>query len=122
MPLSDEAQDQIIDRLRAKRSEPDNCPICGSDTFSVADLLFNTPMAEGIVQTVAMPMYATHILVTCTNCGLTHMINANVLGIMDILLEDGVARGLIPPPMEATIRADLELRAARLEEAESEAG
>jgi hypothetical protein len=50
------------------------------------------------------------------------MINANVLGIMDILLEDGVARGLIPPPMEATIRADLELRAARLEEAESEAG
>ena len=117
--MSDNTQDRIIERLRAKRQDPDNCPICGWNTFSVSDLVFNVPMAEGFIQTMAVPQYATHVLVTCTNCGLAHMINANVLGIMDLLLEDGVARGLIPPPMEAAIRADMELKAAQKGEPES---
>jgi hypothetical protein len=111
MPMPQHIVDQIVDALKAKREEPDGCPICGEDNFSVGDYVFNMPLSESLVWTPVTPVIATHVLVHCTNCGLTYMVNINILGITEIILEDAVRRGLISAENEAAMRAELALRA-----------
>lgn len=59
-----------------------DCPICGSDNWTISDDVVEVRRFRGGALGVGGPLYP-YLVVTCSTCGHTHFFNALVAGLVE---------------------------------------
>ena len=79
---------KALKELNAKWTQSNQCNICGSADWAVAeDLVMPMPFTSGGI-VLGGPSYP-QLQVICKNCGNTHFFNAVILGIAPVGGQDG---------------------------------
>ena len=85
MALSPEQNAAILAKLQEKVKRP-RCALCGSETWSVNDGgIVMLPLQDSFEGRVLRGPASPSVLIVCTNCGNTHLLNVFILGVADAL-------------------------------------
>jgi hypothetical protein len=91
MRFSNELHDKLIATMAEKFGRIRPCPVCGQDqTFQLMPNVTNLPFMENATS-FESDAYTACLALVCLRCGCTHLLNANVLGIRDMISAEGMA-------------------------------
>jgi hypothetical protein len=81
MKLTSEQKTTALDRLRALASKPSACSVCGQETWSLGDHVFQVSEFDPTIVGIKGSLYPI-VPLFCVTCGNTHFLNALLLGVM----------------------------------------
>lgn len=76
---------RLVAALQAKTERIKPCPVCGQDReFQLFYSNTNVPMMRDAT-TFSSEAYVSCLVLMCNNCGCMHFLNANILGVRDLI-------------------------------------
>src|SRR5262245_55207067 len=82
MQLTDEQKTKLLERLRAGAATPRPCDVCGHIEWELSDRIFELREFQRGTFVLGGSLYPV-IVMTCKSCGVTRLLNAVVLGLVE---------------------------------------
>lgn len=96
MPFSEDLYQRLLAAIGEKVPRIQPCPVCGQDqSFTLFPQSANIKMMDDAT-TFGSTVYTSNLVLICDNCGCTHFLNANVLGVRDMISAEAQAAALEP--------------------------